>query len=64
VEHFDMAGTVGPAWGENGWILENNRSMNRAMEAMNGRIVRALPDVRARFEPDGRVARPQGVEPA
>jgi hypothetical protein len=24
--------------GETGWILETNHSMNRAMEAMNGRI--------------------------
>jgi hypothetical protein len=23
-----------------GWILESNRNMNRAMEAMGGRIVR------------------------
>ncbi len=23
-----------------GWILETNRSMNRGMEAMNGRIVK------------------------
>ena len=27
-------------WGEMGWILETNRNMNRAMEAMGGRIVR------------------------
>ena len=27
-------------WGEMGWILETNNNMNRAMEAMGGRIVR------------------------
>ena len=27
-------------WGEMGWILETNKNMNRAMEAMGGRIVR------------------------
>ena len=27
-------------WGEMGWILETNRNMNRAMEAMGGRVVR------------------------
>ncbi len=40
VEHFDLA-SVGPVtWGEMGWILETNRSMNRGMEAMNGRRVK------------------------
>jgi hypothetical protein len=40
VEHFDMAGVRPQTWGEMGWILETNRNMNRAMEAMGGRIVR------------------------
>ena len=40
VEHFDMAATVGPREGEMGWILETNTPMNRAMEAMHGRIVK------------------------
>ena len=40
VEHFELA-SVGPVtWGEMGWILETNRSMNRGMEAMNGRKVK------------------------
>jgi hypothetical protein len=26
--------------GEAGWILESNRNMNKALEAMGGRIVR------------------------
>ena len=40
VEHFDMANATPQKWGEMGWILETNRNMNRAMEAMGGRIVR------------------------
>jgi GNAT superfamily N-acetyltransferase len=40
VEHFDTATRVAQKWGEMGWILESNRNMNRAMEAMGGRIVR------------------------
>jgi len=40
VEHFDMATVTPQKWGEMGWILETNRNMNRAMEAMGGRVVR------------------------
>lgn len=39
-EHFAAAPRTGMLYGEMGWILEVNRSMNRAMEAMNGRVVR------------------------
>jgi GNAT superfamily N-acetyltransferase len=40
VEHFDMAAQTHRTGGEMGWILESNRSMNRGMEAMGGRIVK------------------------
>jgi GNAT superfamily N-acetyltransferase len=40
VEHFDMAAATPIKWGEMGWILETNRSMNRGMDAMNGRKVK------------------------
>jgi GNAT superfamily N-acetyltransferase len=40
VEHFDTASRRPQTWGEMGWILESNRNMNKAMEAMGGRIVR------------------------
>ncbi len=40
VEHFDMASVRPQTWGEMGWILETNTNMNRAMEAMGGRVVR------------------------
>jgi hypothetical protein len=40
VEHFDTANRVAQKWGEMGWILETNHNMNKAMEAMGGRVVR------------------------
>jgi GNAT superfamily N-acetyltransferase len=40
IEHFDMAERHRVKWGEMGWILETNKSMNRGMEAMGGRIVK------------------------
>jgi GNAT superfamily N-acetyltransferase len=40
VEHFDTAARTRLVKGEAGWILEDNRNMNRALEAMGGRIVR------------------------
>lgn len=40
VEHFDTASRTPQKWGEMGWILETNKNMNRAMEAMGGRVVR------------------------
>ncbi len=40
VEHFDVAERTPRNQGEMGWILETNKSMNRAMEAMGGRIVK------------------------
>ena len=38
--HFDSAERTRQKGGETGWILENNKAMNRAMEGMGGRIVR------------------------
>jgi hypothetical protein len=40
IEHFDAAAHHRVKWGEMGWILETNKSMNRGMEAMGGRIVK------------------------
>jgi GNAT superfamily N-acetyltransferase len=40
VEHFEQAQRTPIKWGEMGWILETNRSMNRGMKAMNGRKVK------------------------
>ncbi len=38
IEHFDMAERTSRHSGVAGWILETNKSMNRALEAMGGRI--------------------------
>jgi GNAT superfamily N-acetyltransferase len=38
--HFAAAEVTPQKYGEMGWILETNKDMNRAMEAMGGRVVR------------------------
>ena len=38
--HFDSAAKTPQKAGETGWILETNKSMNRAMEGMGGKIAR------------------------
>jgi GNAT superfamily N-acetyltransferase len=40
IEHFDLAEHERIDHGEMGWILETNIPMNRAMEAMHGRVVK------------------------
>jgi GNAT superfamily N-acetyltransferase len=40
MEHYDMAETTPQKWGEASWILENNTSMNRGLEAMGGKIIK------------------------
>jgi GNAT superfamily N-acetyltransferase len=40
IEHFETAARTGLTHGEAGWVLECNRSMNRGLEAMGGRIVK------------------------
>ena len=52
-EHFDMAERTPVKWGEMGWILETNRSMNRGMEAMGGRIVKRYRVYERLLEPSG-----------
>jgi hypothetical protein len=39
-EHFNTAEWHRVKWGEMGWILETNKSMNRGMEAMGGKIAK------------------------
>jgi GNAT superfamily N-acetyltransferase len=57
VEHFDTASRTPQKWGEMGWILESNRNMNKAMEAMGGRIVRRFRVYEQTIDlPDGRSA--------
>ena len=40
IEQFNLAADTQYTWGEQGWILETNKSMNRSMEAMGGRVVK------------------------
>jgi GNAT superfamily N-acetyltransferase len=40
VRHIETAAEVGVTGGEEGWILETNEPMNRAMEGMGGTIVK------------------------
>ena len=40
VRHIETAAEVGVSGGEEGWILEVNEPMNRAMEGMGGTIVK------------------------
>jgi GNAT superfamily N-acetyltransferase len=42
MEHFDMAEATPIEFGEAGWILETNHSMNRGLEAMGARIVKRM----------------------
>jgi GNAT superfamily N-acetyltransferase len=50
--HFDAAERTPQTGGEMGWILESNKSMNRAMEGMGGRIVRTYRVYEKIFEDD------------
>ncbi|MFL5824771.1 MAG: hypothetical protein ACJ764_15175 [Solirubrobacteraceae bacterium] len=40
MECYDAAASTPQTWAEAGWILETNRAMNRALEAMGGQIVK------------------------
>ena len=46
VRHIETAAEVGVSGGEEGWILEVNEPMNRAMEGMGGDDREALPALR------------------
>ena len=56
MESYDAAERTPQKWGEAGFILETNKSMNRALEAMGGRIVkryRVYERLLDRSEPQG-----------
>jgi GNAT superfamily N-acetyltransferase len=61
MQHFDNAARLKVNKGEEGWILETNIAMNRAMEAMNGRIVRRYRMYERRFSEDAAPAWPEGA---
>jgi len=54
VEHFNAAASRPQSGGEMGWILETNTAMNRAMEAMGGRIVKRYRVYERPLQPLGR----------
>ena len=66
LEHFDLAERERIDHGEMGWILETNIAMNRAMEAMNGHVVKRYrlyerrlgADVAPAYPEDAKVWRP------
>jgi GNAT superfamily N-acetyltransferase len=49
LQHFDNAAVLKVNKSEIGWILETNIAMNRAMQAMNGRIVKRYRMFERRF---------------
>jgi GNAT superfamily N-acetyltransferase len=61
MQHFDNAAVLRINHGEMGWMLETNIPMNRAMKAMNGRIVRRYRMYERRFGDDVRSAFPEGA---
>jgi GNAT superfamily N-acetyltransferase len=58
MEHFETAAVTPIKHGEAGWILETNRSMNRGLEAMGGRISKRCRIYERTFEPDAQPAAP------
>jgi hypothetical protein len=52
IEHFDNAERELITHGEMGWMLETNIPMNRAMQAMNGQIVKRYRMYERRFGDD------------
>jgi len=60
LEHFDTAARVGVGFGEAGWILETNRSMNRGLEAMGARITKVCRVYERALE-DGATAAPSAT---
>lgn len=59
--HFDSAEVTPQTYGEMGWILETNKSMNRAMEGMGGTVVRRYRLYERLFE-DGAPEEPAETE--
>jgi GNAT superfamily N-acetyltransferase len=61
LEHFDTAARTRIKWGEPGWILETNRSMNRGLEAMGARITKTCRVYERPLEPGATAAPPESV---
>jgi GNAT superfamily N-acetyltransferase len=56
IEHFDMAAKTRVKYGQAGWILESNTSMNRGLEAMGARVVKRCRIYERMLDDDGVVA--------
>ena len=62
LEHFEIAANSPIKWGEAGWILESNHSMNRALDAMGSTIVKRCRVYERLFEEGAVRAAPPGIE--
>ncbi|MBB4662666.1 GNAT family N-acetyltransferase [Conexibacter arvalis] len=60
--HFDSAEVTPQTYGEMGWILETNKSMNRAMEGMGGRVVRRYRLYERLLDPAARPSYPGAAD--
>jgi GNAT superfamily N-acetyltransferase len=58
MEHYDTAARTRIIDGEAGWILETNRSMNRGLETMGGRISKICRVYERTFAPGAEPASP------
>jgi hypothetical protein len=58
IENFDMAAASPIKWGEPGWILETNHSMNRGLEAMGGRVAKRMRIYERLLEQDAQPSAP------
>ena len=54
MEHYDMAEKTRQKWGEPGFILENNSSMNRGLEAMGAKVIKRYRVYERLLEPAAR----------
>ena len=64
IEHYDMAERSRIKTGEAGWILESNKSMNRALEALGGTIVKRCRVYERLLEEGAMPAAPPDLSPA
>jgi len=58
MEHYNVAERSRRKGGEMGWILETNHSMNRAMEAMGGVVIKRYRVYEQVLDPNGGAAGP------
>jgi hypothetical protein len=63
IEHYDITERSRIKTGEAGWILESNKSMNRALEAMGGSIVKRCRVYERLLEEGAERSAPAGLSP-